>query len=761
MQFLRPLRTFALGAAVACLHAQSSDLREAARLDRAGECEAAGKIYTRLLAAPHRSTALMNNAGNHYLACRDAAAAERWFREVLKRDATHGNANLQMARLHLAAGRGAAALPHAQQARAQGPIAAMAYAEALHATGQEDAARAAIAEAERDTGPDSLLLLALAVTQERLAMWDRAEATYTRLLVERPDDPRLLVGLGRSAARMNHFDRALRALDTAAKLAPGDADVLLELGRAHVASGDPARGVYVLAHARKLAPRRPDVLLTLASAAEQAQYFGDSALAYDEYIALRPADEIARRDRALVYGMTQSRLQDGLRDLQIYVGKYPSDPTAWFYLARLTWASDAETALKYLDQAVSAAPDSVEIRFARGWLRYRTGRVQDALSDLQTALEGAPDNLDVLAQLGLTYLSLDKAADAEKVLRRALRQAPNHPEILLHLGRALVALDRGGEAQTYLMRFQQLRPTVNRGPRTEPGMIDSATVPEAERLRRQVQRLRADLQAHPGDVELRLHLAGLLLAQGEFEAATLEYRSSLDKGIDARLAHRTGKLLSARRQYQLAISFLQKAVGAIPEARLDWAVAAWSSAGPRAGLDVLKAVPPEQQTANVVLLRARLLDADRQPERALELLDSGLQHKATDARVVCEAASLLVQHGRFDKALDLLQSASPTDVEPDPRTAVKTAGTLALLNRRQDAAEHIRDAEQRWPDFAPAYLMQAHIMIRQGQTGEAHKKARIALSLGAPPSDAQCLLENGQLCDLQGYVAASTCETGQ
>ena len=760
MQFLKPLRTFALGAAVSFLSAQS-DLHEAARLDAAGECEAAEKIYTRLLAAPQRSTALMNNAGNHYLTCRDAPAAERWFGEVLKRDSTHGNANLQMARLHLAAGRGAEALPHAQRVRAQGPVAAMVYAEALHAIGQESAARAAAAEAERGIGNDTRLMLALAVTQERIGMWDRAEASYTRLLVDRPDDPQLLLHFGRSAARLNHFDRALRALEAAAKLAPSDADVLLELGRAHVASGDAPRGVYVLAHARKLAPRRPDILLTLARAAEQAQYFGDSALAYDEYLALQPGDEIARRDRALVYGMTQSKLKEGVRDLQAHVRKNPSDATAWFYLARLNWASDAEAALKYLDQAVSVAPGSVEVRFARGWLRYRTGRVQDALPDLRTALEGAPDNVEVMAQIGLTYLSLDKAADAERVLRQALGQAPNHPEILLHLGRALVALDRSEEAQTYLARFQQLRPAVNRGPRTEPGMIESATIPEAERVRRQVQRLRADLQAHPGDVELRLHLAGLLLAQGDLDAATVEYRSSLDRDIDAGLAYRTGKLLSGRRQYQLAIRFLAKAVGGIPEARLDWAVAAWASAGPRAGLDVLKALSPEQQTADIVLLRARLLDADGQSERTSELLDSGLQLKATNARVVCEAASLLVKHGRFDKALEVLQSSSRTDAEPDARAAVKMAGALALLNRTPDAAAHIRAAEQRWPDFAPAYLMQAYIMNRHGQLGEAQKKARVALSLGAPESDVRCLLEKGQRCDLQRYVASSTCENGQ
>ena len=761
MQFLKPLRVLALGAAVPCLYAQSSDLRHAARLDAAGDCAAAETIYSRLLSAPKRSIALMNNAGNHYLTCRDPEAAERWFSEVLKRDAEHGNANLQMARLRLAAGRAAEALPHAERARNQGPIAAIVYAEALHMAGQHNAALDSAAAAERAVGDDAALLFALAVTQDRIGMFERAEATYTRLLRQRPDDPKLLLLFGRTAARLAHFDRAIRALETASKLAPADVDVLLELGRAHVASGDAPKGVYVLAHARKLAPRRTDVLLTLARAADEARYFGDSALAYDEYLVLQPDDESAKRDRALVYGMTQSKLKEGLRDLQAHVRRYPSDAVAWFHLARLTWVSDAETALKYLDRAVDADRKSPDIRFARGWLLYRAGRVQESLADLLSAVEGAPKNVEVLAQLGLTYLSLDKPAEAEEVLRRGLAHAPEHPEVLLHLGRALVALDRSGEAQPYLSRFQQLRPAVSRGPRTEPGMIESATIPEAERVRREVERLRADLQVHPGDVELRLHMASLLLAQGSIPEATAEFRSALEREVDARLAHRTGKLLSSRRQYELAMQFLTRAAGAVAEARLDLAMTAWLSAGARAGLDVLNAIPPAEHTADVLLLKAKLLDAAGEDASSLELLEAGLQRAATNSRVACEAVSLLVKHGRVEKALRLLNHISQHSSEGDPRAAVNEAGVLALLDRTEDAEAAIKVAEQRWPDFAPAYLMQAYIMAGRGHPAEAKKKARIAASLGVAAGATRCVLEAGPACDLREYLATSACESGQ
>jgi tetratricopeptide (TPR) repeat protein len=668
----------------------------------------------------------------------------------------HGNANLQVARLQLAAGRAVEALPHAERARGEGPVAAMVYAEALHGAGQTAAARDALTDAKRVVGNDVALLFALAVTQDRMGIFDQAEEAYSQLLTQRPDDPKLLFRLGRSAARAGHFDRAIRALETAARLTPADVDVLLELGRAQAASENATKAVYVLAHARKLAPRRADVLLTLAQAAEQAGYYGDSALAYDEYLALQPGDQTAKRDRALVYGMTQSRVEEGFRDLHSHVAKYPTDALAWFSLARLTWASDTQQALSYLDHAVRADGASVAIRYARGWLLYRAGRAAESVADLIAAVKAAPKNVEVLAQLGLTYLTLDKPAEAEVVLRRALAQAPHHPEVLLHLGRSLVALDRSDEAQTYLTKFQQLRPAVMRGPRTEPGMIESATIPEPERLRREIDRLRADLEAHPGDVEIRLHLAGLLLAGRHREEAEGEFKAALERGIDSRLAHRTGKALLNAREYGLSQKFLQKAAGALPEARLDLAMAAWLSSGPRAGLDLLNTVPETEQSADSLLLQAKLLDADGKEARSLAMLEAGLQRSGRDPRVACEAASLLVKHGRSEQALQVLNK--PGD---DARLATVRAGVLASLDRQREADDAIKAAEQRWPDYAPTYLMQAHILARRGRAAEARMRASMAVSMGIPAEAARCLPETTSGCDLRQYLATAACESGR
>ena len=53
-----------------------------------------------------------------------------------------------------------------------------------------------------------------------------------------------------------------------------------------------------LAQARQLSPKRTDVLLALGRASEDAGFYGDSVMAYDEYLQIRPDEDTVRRDRA-------------------------------------------------------------------------------------------------------------------------------------------------------------------------------------------------------------------------------------------------------------------------------------------------------------------------------------------------------------------------------------------------------------------------------------------------------------------------------
>src|SRR5437764_687237 len=136
----------------------------------------------------------------------------------------------------------------------------------------------------------------------------------------------------------------------------------------------------------------------------------------------------------------------------------------------------------------------------------RLGRTADAIPDLKTAIEIDPRDVRALDLLGAAYSSLDCAAEAEPVLRKALSIAPNDPNVLIHLGHAVIDLGREEEAGELLSRFERMRPQRVSRPWRQPGMIESATLPAAERTRRQIDRLRQDAGAHPDDPELQLRL---------------------------------------------------------------------------------------------------------------------------------------------------------------------------------------------------------------------------------------------------------------
>ena len=133
---------------------------------------------------------------------------------------------------------------------------------------------------------------------------DRAEEVFQAVLVQQPGDFDSLLHLGRAAARTQHYQRARSAFEAATRVRPADPDVLLELGLVCAALKDYSRAVFLLAQARRQSPGRADIVLALARAAEDAGYYGDSALMYDEYLGTRPDDETARRDRARVLGYT-------------------------------------------------------------------------------------------------------------------------------------------------------------------------------------------------------------------------------------------------------------------------------------------------------------------------------------------------------------------------------------------------------------------------------------------------------------------------
>ena len=683
--------------------AQPKDMREAARLDGEGRCKESAAFYEKALAGGVASAALLNNAGNHYLLCGDSSKARVQFEKLVKLQPTHTNANLQLAILAADAKR-------------------------------DNEARSYLS---RVNSEDPRVLFAAGNLFARLGMFDRAEQSFQRVLVAMPSDFDVLYQLGRAAARAQHYDRAQSVLTTALKLRPGDIDVLLELGLAHAASKDYSRAVYFLAQAQHKAPNRADIVLALARAAEDAQFYGDSAIAYDQYVLLKPQDDAARRDRARVLAYTGVRLDEGLKEMRAYIKAHPKDPLGHYNLAQFLWRDDPDGSLDQLATALRLDGQFAPAHVSRAWLLHRLGRSDEAVKHLEAALSITPDNAQALDQLGLVYLALDRAGDAEKALRRALVINANDPDVSMHLGQALMALNRTEEAQRYLDQYQNARPKRQRDSRREPGMIGLATLPDDERRNREIDRLRRLAKSRPDDPILQRHLAELLLLGGQVEEAEREFDRLLAMNVDAQVVEDCGRTLARAGRYSLARRFLERATSDRPAARLDLAMTVLRLDGPGPALEVIDAVPSASRTNEFLLVKARILEAAGRRDEAAELLTAGMRDTTVRRELAAEVVTQLLRFSREQEAVALIERS--VAVSPGDSDLLLTRATvLAVAGQSDEAEKQLKAIESRWPEWDRPYLVHGLLLEAGTRKVEAMQKLKIALSLGSDDPAGRC-----------------------
>ena len=718
---------------------QDQALREAARLDSEQKCGDAERIYLQLLAKGSPSAALVNNLGNHYLACGEPDKARVYFEQLLKVNPGHVNAHLQLARLALARREGAKALEYLAPIKEQNPEILLLRAEALAQSGNREAAVAALDGVAKTAGADPRLLFALGLTCGRMGLYERAEAAFNAVLIHDPDDYDVLYNLGLAASRAEHYDRARSVLEAALKMRPGDLDALVALGRVESNLGDHTRAIYLLSQARKLAPQRPDVLLSLAQAAQDGGYFGDSLLAYDEYLKLRPDDDAAHRDRAFVLGYGEAGRAEGLKELTAYLQRHPEDAMGYFDLAQISYHGNHEQALEEVSTAVRLKPSFEPAHFVRAWLLHSLGRDEEALADLQIAVRLNPHDAFAFDQMGLVYMSLDRPADAEKALREAAAISPNEPLYLLHLARALADSEHPEEAQPFFDRYRKIRPQGAQRPREEAGIIESATLAPAEEASRTIERLQQLIRTSPKDPSLRLNLGSLLLVNGKTGEAGAEFRRLLALNPPAAILQKAGSTLLAYEQYALAGEMLERATPEAPAALLDLAIAVFYSEGPQAALKILERAPEGVDRGDYLLMKAKILNAAGQATEADRTIEEGLRYAISRPRLAEESALFLVGHSQGAKALDLIGEAMQSTPH-DPGLMLAKAVALSALGRNDEAGKVVKEIESRWPEWDRAYVIEGLILERESKLAEARRSIQIALALGTRDSAAQCAL---------------------
>ena len=97
--------------------------------------------------------------------------------------------------------------------------------------------------------------------------------------------------------------------------------------------------------------------------------------------------------------------------------------------------SRIDEAAGYIEAAYAARPNDPAIIDSLGWLRYRQGRLDEALALLQQAYEMFPDQ-EVAAHLGEVLWQLGQQDEAREIWRAGLDESPDSkaiPATLLRL----------------------------------------------------------------------------------------------------------------------------------------------------------------------------------------------------------------------------------------------------------------------------------------------------------------------------------------
>ena len=696
-----------------------------------GEAETA---YQKALAVAPGSPAILNNLGNHYLAQGKTEQARAAFLKVVAADPRHPNANLQLAQLSVAARQGAAALKYLDRLPPDilaSPPAAILRAQALKLTGQDKAAENLLRQVQSQAGNDPNVAFSVGLTFAGWQRYDEAENAFSRALDADPTNFEVLYNLGLAAQHAGHTARAVDVYQVALRQRPNDPDCLFNLASIYVQTGHADEAVVPLIQAHNAAPDRPDILFALAQTSQDIGFYGDAATAIDQYLKLKPHDDIARRERGFCL-IRSAKLDQGMEDLHWYVERHPRDPRGLYELAIGETVREPDKTLTHLNQALEIDPKFNAARYARAVLYYEKDKAEESIADLKIVLAAAPNDASALDALGQDYMHLNRNAEAADVLQQAFKLAPKEPRILTHYARALVRLGRKEEAEKVIADFRSLGPEEGRR-RPYGGLFEFLNLPPEQQFQKYMENLQRTITTRPDDPTLRIQMGKTYLRQGQPEQAIEAFRVVEKLTTNPELLLVCGKALFDFGQYAAAVEFLRPAVAAHPDAadlRLDLAAAIFKSAGPQEGLKSLDETPPAERQGDYYLLRAEMLDAMNKPEEAAQALNQGFDASPTRADLFFEGAMFLIKHKQYQRALHFLERA--TKLHPDsPQLLLTQAIAYGLVQQYEDGTHLLSQIESRWPEWSLPYEIHGISLETRVRSEQAQPLLERAISLGA------------------------------
>ncbi|MEZ5403966.1 MAG: tetratricopeptide repeat protein [Bryobacteraceae bacterium] len=464
-----------------------ADLREAARLDQAGRCAEAEPIYQRALARGKPAAALLNNAGNHYVACGDPAKARNYFEQLAALSPNHPNANLQLARLELAAGEFSQAEQRLEKLAASLP-------------------------------PDFGLLLLLGRAAGRAGHYARAVESLEAAIRLKPEDPAAALEAGLANAAAGNSTRAVFLLARAQREFPSQPGIALALARAAEDAG--YFGDAAAAYGQYLARVPADQ----AARRDRARALAMTVSGHDEglrelssYVARNPRDPLGHFYAAQAgwESDADAALARLAKAIELDAKLAPAHVARAWLLNRL---GRSEEALPHLESALKIAPNQAPALDLLGAVLLSLDRAKDAEAPLRAAAKIAPTDAGVALHLGRALIELGRDDEGQqwldkyRNLRPARQRSARREAGMIELA----TLDPAGQRAREIERFRAMAKSRPDDPLLQANL---AGLLLADGQRDEALREYRALAGLNGDTAIWAQAGRALSAAGELEAA--------------------------------------------------------------------------------------------------------------------------------------------------------------------------------------------------------------------------------------------------
>ncbi len=288
---------------------------------------------------------------------------------------------------------------------------------------------AEVLDQARAAGTEPRLHFYAGLVHERLHHWQKAIDAFGAVTRETGDlwfEARLHRALSQSSA--GQHGPALEALHTLSLERPELAGLDLATARAMERAGQVREAEVTLVRAFAKEPSG-EVLDAITGFYGRQNRLGDAIALLSGAQAKAPRDESLLFALALAYEK-KGDWQKAVEKMRALLEVNPSNPGAANFVG-YTLADhnlELDEAVKLVQRALDARPDSAAYLDSMGWVHFRRGELEKAFEYLERAVEAAPDEATICEHLGDVALKLGRKARAQQALGRALQLITDNPD---------------------------------------------------------------------------------------------------------------------------------------------------------------------------------------------------------------------------------------------------------------------------------------------------------------------------------------------